>query len=69
MVHPSRGHGGWSVPPWEGGWSSGTVAGDGSRLHGLSAEDKTKTDSGLSELKPSGAETTRLDTGGDAELT
>ena len=32
------------------------------------AEDKTIRDSGLPELKPSGAETTRLDTGGDAEL-
>ena len=70
-VHPSRGHGVWSVPPREGGWSSGMVAGDGSRLHRnrLSAEDKTMTDSGLSELKPSGAETTRLDTGGDTKLT
>ena len=47
------------------------MRGDGSRLHRnrLSAEDKTKTDSGLPELKPSGAEITRLDTGGDAELT
>ena len=38
-VHPSRGHGGWSVLPWEDGWSSGTVAGDGSRLHRLRTED------------------------------
>ena len=50
--------------------SSGMVEGDEIQApQELSAEDKTKADNGLSELKPSGAETTRLDTGGDTELT
>ena len=62
-VQPSREHEGWRVLPQEGGWSSGTVAGDRSRLRRL------KTDSGLHALTLSGAETTRHDTGGDAKLT
>ena len=47
------------------------MAGDRYRLHELKTEDWTrlKPDSGLHELKLSGAETTRHDTGGDTELT
>ena len=53
---------GWSVLPREGGWSRGMVAGDGREAPQEQAEcwgQDYDADSGLPELKPSGAETTQ----------